>query len=116
SPSWNPYPDQDTSWLVYLMPYLELQNNYDKLHALATPGTAGKPGLPATGTYIPGTPAVYDYTNSTWIPGIPGKPGTPGTPGKPAKTEWQWQQSTDFNGHASFGLVQVILVPAVPGT
>ena len=86
---------QDSSWFIYLMPYLELGGMYDALHAQAQP---------ATGTFVPGTPAVYNYSNSTWVPGTPAVPGT-----------FQWVQMIGYNGVEIWVWMEVGGTPATPG-
>jgi prepilin-type N-terminal cleavage/methylation domain-containing protein len=86
---------QDSSWFIYLMPYLELGNVYEMLHADARP---------ATGTLVPASPAVYDYSNSTWIPGTPAVPGT-----------YQWVRVIGYNGVEIWVWQEVGGSPATPG-
>jgi type II secretory pathway pseudopilin PulG len=69
---------QDSSWFIYLMPYLEMDGLFAQLHAVAQP---------ATGSYVPYVPAVYDYSNSTYHPGTPPSGGT-----------YQWVASYSYNG------------------
>jgi len=86
---------QDSSWFIYLMPYLELGNLFDQLHAEAQP---------ATGTFVPGTPAVYDYSGSTWHPPVPGTPGS-----------FQWVQEIGYNGVIIWTWQYVPGTPPTPG-
>lgn len=86
---------QDSSWFIYLMPYLELGNMFHQLHAVAQP---------ATGTYVPYVPAVYDYSGSTYIPGTPASGGT-----------YQWVASFSYNGLIIWTWQLVGSTPGTPG-
>src|SRR4051794_13794596 len=86
---------QDSSWFISLMPYLEQGNMFEALHAEAKA---------ATGTYVPPTPAVYDYTGCTWIPPVPPSGGT-----------YQWVQSIGYNGVVIWTWQLVGATPGTPG-
>ena len=79
-------PDQDSSWFVYLMPYIEQAPVYNKIH-----GTT-------TGTYVPYVPAVYDYTGITYVPQSGGT--------------YEWQSSIGYNGVVIWQQVYVGGTPA----
>jgi prepilin-type N-terminal cleavage/methylation domain-containing protein len=86
---------QDSSWFIYLMPYLELDNMYSALHA---------EGSPATGTFVPAVAPVYDYTGCVWIPGTPATPGS-----------YQWVQMVGYNGVVIWTWQWVGGSPGTPG-
>ncbi|HEX3149454.1 MAG TPA: DUF1559 domain-containing protein [Gemmataceae bacterium] len=86
---------QDSSWFIALMPYLEQGDMYNRLHAEAQA---------ATGTYVPPTPAVYDYTGCTWIPPVPASGGG-----------YQWVQSIGYNGVVIWTWQLVGATPGTPG-
>lgn len=85
---------QDSSWFIYLMPYLELGNIHASLHADAKD---------ATGSYIPYVPAVYDYSQSTYYPEIPATGG-----------HYDWVQSVSYNGVTIWTYQWIEGTPAVP--
>lgn len=86
---------QDSSWFIALMPYLELTDLFRALHAEAQA---------ATGTYVPGSGAVYDYSGSRWIPGTPATGGS-----------YQWVQEVGYNGVIIWVWRWVPGTPATPG-
>lgn len=86
---------QDSSWFIYLMPYMEMGSMYEQLHSVAQP---------ATGTFVPAVPAVYDYSQSTYYPGTPASGGT-----------YQWVASISYNGVIIWTWKLTGQTPATPG-
>ena len=94
-PKWFTNTTQDCSWLIHLLPYIEQQGLYDRLHS---------PGVGETGTYYPAVPATggtaAGYSGAT-----------------PAVGSWQMVATTNINGiGAIYTNTFVVTTPANPGT
>ena len=94
-PKWFTNTNQDCSWLIHLLPYIEQQGLYDRLHS---------PGGGETGTYYPAVPATGGtasvYSGAT-----------------PAVGSWQMVATTNINGiGAIYTNTFVVTTPANPGT
>ena len=91
-PKWFTNTNQDCSWLIHLLPFIEQKGLYDLLHS---------PAVAETGTYHPAIPSTGGSSGG-WSP-----------PPTPAVGSWQMVASTNINGVGTIYTMQfVVTTPA----